>query len=447
MKARQNQDNSIMKMPSAASTSVSDLSCATPDGIPYFGGGRGGYECELPDDGVYDDHHPDTTVHVNHDYNDDFDEYCYDGVGDPREYISTHYRSRDFTDQVEARTVPFQDLLRLELRVAELEAQLKLHSQADRDSVHEERLNDTSMQHQKVSLEQENTILMRKLVGMHEELFAERVNAMKSQALMKDKLSTLKSEIEWTCDRNDSLLKKNLELKSMLKRSEKVKVKRRPIEGELVCPFPMNGERQVRRMSSESNASSSIAETVEPYYMEFRSDFGRLAEDVSEPKTNPRRAAVQSSEVYVPFPKETRRRTVTGPPFSSKRSGLIDTILSFLPRRSRNNSNVECDCDKSIDINTDDNPVKVDQPNTSPELFEFSSRWHPLLQEHQRQEQERIEQHESWSPADEINIQTELFNFKSMAKIDKSYRSTYSGKSATQSVSEVETSTAMISPE
>lgn len=445
MKTRQNQDNSIM--PSAASTFVSDLSCATPDGIPYFGGGRGGYECELSDDGGYDDHHPDTTVHDNHDDNDDFDEYCYDGVGDPREYIFAHYRNRDFADQDEVRTVPFQDLLRLELRVAELEAQLKLHSQADRDSVHEERLNDTSMQHQKVSLEQENTILMRKLVGMHEELFAERVNAMKSQALMKDKLSTLKSEIEWTCDRNDSLLKKNLELKSMLKRSEKVKVKRRPIEGELVCPFPMNGERQVRRMSSESNASSSIAETVEPYYMEFRSDFGRLAEDVSEPKTNPRRAAVQSSEVYVPFPKETRRRTVTGPPFSSKRSGLIDSILSFLPRRSRSNSNVECDCAKSTDINTDDSPVKVDQPNTSSELFEFSSRWQPFLQEQHRQDQERIEQHDSWSPADEINIQTELFNFKSMAKIDKSYRCAYGDKSNPQSVNEVKPSNATVAAE
>lgn len=101
----------------------------------------------------------------------------------------------------------------------------------------------------------------------------------------------------------------------------------------------------------------------------------------------------------------------------------------------------------STDINTDDNPVKVDQPNTSSELFEFSSRWQPFLQEQHRQDQERIEQHDSWSPADEINIQTELFNFKSMAKIDKSYRSAYGDKSNPQSVNEVKPSNATVAAE
>jgi hypothetical protein len=410
-------------MPSV--TSVSDISCEMSDGIPFVDGGQGEHECELPDDWC-DDHRPDYNYEDEQSSGDNLDENSDDGVGDRSEYIATHCRNREFGNEFDDRDARPHELLRLELLVAELESQLNLKS------IHGAK-NDTSFfrrllqEQQQGFLEQENTILMRKLAGMHEDLFAERSNSMKSQVLMQDKINALKSEMDWICERNSSLLEANLELKSMLRRSEKFKdkSKMRAFEGELICPFPTTGERLQRRMSNESNGSSIITETVEPSYYSVQ-------HPTAVPR-NTRSATVQSTKVYVPFPKERRRRTVDCNPFNSKHYGLLDKVLAFFPRvrgvhsRSRDDSS----------INTDDFSVRIDQePNTSPGLFICSSHRQPVLflQQHRHQEHELAEQHESWSPAEEINTQTKLFNIKSLAKIDKSSRTTSGSTSFTTAI-------------
>ncbi len=202
---------------------------------------------------------------------------------------------------------------------------------------------------------------MRKLVGIHEDLLAERSNSMKSLALMQDKINALKSEMDWIYERNSSLLKTNLELKSMLRKSEKLKDKnrKRTIEGELIYPFPTTGERLQRRMSNESNDSSTIAETVEPSYYLSKSRRASVQPPTVVP-SDTRRATMQSTDVYVPFPKERQRSTVSCNPFNSKRYGLLDTVLAFFHF-----------------------PSKIDhEPNTSPGLFRFSSR-RQLVEEHE----------------------------------------------------------------
>lgn len=441
--ANQHQDNNMI--PSASATSVSDLSGEImSDGVPSFGCRRGGFDEYEFTQIICDDHHPDTDGDDDNDAEEDDDiinsedddghDEDYEGVGDPTEYINRHYRNiaidTDTVEKIDDKNPLLKDLVRLELRVAELESQLTVQQQAGRDSMHDERTEDVSsirmLEQHKVSLEQENAILLRKLVGMHEELFAERINSMKAQNLFKAKLSALKSEMDWTNERNDSLLKTNLELKSMLRKSERLKAKRRKtIEGELVCPFPMDGERQLRRMSYGSNASSTIEDSVNSFdfVRELQKAIVQPANVVSKPLPS-RRATVQSqsTEEYVPFPKDKRRATVTGPPFSSKRSGLLDAVLSFLPRvvggsqrGSRDGKNVEWYSANGINTNTDEYPFA--EQNVHP------SRWQPesSQQYHQHQELERFEPHESWSAADEINVQTELFNFKSLSKIDKSH--------------------------
>lgn len=439
--ANQHQNNMI---PSASSTSVSNLSSEMSDGVPSFGCRRGGFdEYELtqiicgdrhPDIDGDDDDHAEEDGDIIHFEDDDGHDEDYEGVGDPTEYINKHYRTIaiDAVEKIDDKKPLLKDLVRLELRVAELESQLTVQQHAGRDSMHDEKTEDVSsnrmFEQQKVSLEQENTVLLRKLVGMHEELFAERINSMKAQNLLKAKLSVLKSEMDWTNERNNSLLKTNLELKSMLRKSEKIKTKRRKsIEGELVCPFPMDGERQLRRMSYGSNASSTIEDSVNSFYFvrELPKATVQPAKVVSK-QVPSRRATVQSTEEYVPFPKDKRRATVTGPSFSSKRSGLLDAVLSFLPRvvggsqrGSRDDKNVEWYSANGININTNTDEYPFTEQNLYP------SRWQSVSsqQYHQHQGLERAEQHESWSAADEINVQTELFNFKSLAKIDKSYHS------------------------
>ena len=420
------QDN---VMPSV--TSVSDISCEMSDGIPFIDGRQGDHECELLDDWC-DDHRPDYNYEDEESSGDDLDENSDDGVGDRSEYIVTHCRNREFGNEFDDRDASPHDLLRLELLVAELESQLNLKS------IHGAKMDDTSFirrllhVQQQVSLEQVNTILMRKLIGMHEDLLAERCNSMKSQALMQDKINALKSEMDWMCERNSSLLEANLELKSIVRNSEmfKDKNKKRTIEGELVCPFPTTGERLQRRMSNESNGSSTITETVEPSYYLLKLRSASVQHPTAVPR-NTRRATLQSTDVYVPFPTERRRSTVN--PFNSKYYGLLDKVLAFFPRgrgghsRSRDDSNDECNCANGFDVNNDDFPVKIDQePNTSPGLFIFSSHRQPVsfLQQHRLQEHELVEQHESWSPAEEINTQTKLFNIKSLAKLAKSSRTT-----------------------
>lgn len=379
------------KMPS--STSVSDISCEIVDGIPYFGGGRRGYECNNYRE--RDARHPDID---NEKYVDDLDEDSDDCGMDTGKYgRPMHCHDRNFADKFDGGNALVQDLLGLELRVAKLESHLTLEREARRES--------------------------QKLVSMHEEAIT----------LLKDEINALKLKFDRTNKRNDSLLKTNIELNAMLRKSDKVKAKRRKsFEGELVCQFPMDRESLPRRMSSESNGSNSIAKTTHSFDLVkvFQSAIMQPAESVLS-SNDTRRIIMDSNEVYVPFPKERRRSTIDGAPLSSKHIGLLDVFQALLPRRRDDNSRSRDnhDCTNRINQNADDYHLPSERPNKGPGIFTFYSTSKP--------EQERVEPHESWAPADEINTQTELFNAKSMAKVEWSSK-LHSGSTSfsTQTTSE-----------